>query len=779
MSISHSDPESSPSMKRAAIWYAKRGWHIFPVHTPLFDEHGAVTGCTCETYRTSDECRDNHPHLYLGPDGKCARPGKCPRVRWKDRATNDVELVAHWWSKWPQANIGWVPGRDGFAVLDADTYKDAFDGAEMLTRGEQETITQISGGGGEHLVYRKHDGATYANAAGDLPAGIDVRADNGYIVIAPSLHESGNRYQWETGYGPHELEALQLPQRIHDQLVRATRAAATGRFAGREAWTTSKPDVKRLGLAKWLVEAIHAPAEVGERSEYDARVVSALCHAGVDDETILGIFEHYPIGIEGKFAERGLDYLDRTIANMRAHIAQTQETIGAVRMWMLQTTFADLVPETFLTRIYDRDAAGDYVLDDAGERILLRTEYRTDETDRAVADAVLDIMQRRNSLTVTVGKRQLGKLAGVGANTAVRALARLDGWLYEVTPGSGGTVVNLIANGPISRRWTTYNTIGSVNTEQCVGGGPSTRNGFSTRENEYSPRKGDDPYLTGVSRYQRRFMQRAAAAGAVDEYVSAEDAGEAVRVAFDLLTHRSIGKTGLRILDALLRCGPMTTAEIADETGRKQSGIYRAAKHLHDLGLVTREKPEQRAAYIYEVDPDVWQHVEKLRPHLRTHMLGAERENKRLRDAQLYMQERAERTQDPEERRQLERRIERKGAQRVPLVSQILADEQLPQPVIKDIAYNPRRPAVPHPAVMARLERQRKQDEHERAAHSVVLNIMRLAGRGEPEEIWPVFLDEWGFTETEIADGLHQWHTSENPYADVTPAAVYDQAVMI
>ena len=126
--------ESENMMRRAALWYARRGWHIFPVHTPIFDENGNLTGCTCEEYRTSDKCRDNHPHLYLGPDGKCEQPGKCPRVRWKDRATTDERLVEHWWTKWPDANIGWVPGRNGLAVLDADAYKDDYAGRRCRWR---------------------------------------------------------------------------------------------------------------------------------------------------------------------------------------------------------------------------------------------------------------------------------------------------------------------------------------------------------------------------------------------------------------------------------------------------------------------------------------------------------------------------------------------------------------------------------------------------------------------------------------------------------------------
>src|SRR5215211_72783 len=69
--------------KEAALDYADQGWEVFPLHTPT-----ANGGCSCGT-----AC------------GK--RAGKHPRTpNGLHDATTDPTTIDHWWSKWPDANIG-------------------------------------------------------------------------------------------------------------------------------------------------------------------------------------------------------------------------------------------------------------------------------------------------------------------------------------------------------------------------------------------------------------------------------------------------------------------------------------------------------------------------------------------------------------------------------------------------------------------------------------------------------------------------------------------------
>lgn len=156
----------------AALRYAAEGWRIVPTHSPVGNR------CSCR-------------------NATCQRIGKHPRINaWTEKASCDRKKLSAWWKRWPSANVGLATGAlSGIVVLDVD----GPDGAESLQRlaGDDPTIldTRIhqTGSGGTHLLYR-HPGFVCANATRPLP-GIDIRGDGGLIILPPSLHRSGSRYQ--------------------------------------------------------------------------------------------------------------------------------------------------------------------------------------------------------------------------------------------------------------------------------------------------------------------------------------------------------------------------------------------------------------------------------------------------------------------------------------------------------------------------------------------------------------------------------------------------------
>src|SRR6266571_7832292 len=94
----------------AALEYAERGWHVFPVHGLRSDGR-----CDC---------------------GKrnCRNAAKHPRIMaWTKEATTSYEKIIAWWEEFPTANVGIVTGcASHIAVLDVDD-PDALGGCSSKT----------------------------------------------------------------------------------------------------------------------------------------------------------------------------------------------------------------------------------------------------------------------------------------------------------------------------------------------------------------------------------------------------------------------------------------------------------------------------------------------------------------------------------------------------------------------------------------------------------------------------------------------------------------------
>lgn len=168
MTISPSTDLPEGRMLEAALDYARRGFPVFPLHSPAQTE----TGCDCRK-------------------PKCDSPGKHPRTQngFHDAATDEV-TVSRWWKTWPHANIGLaVP--EGYVVVDVDDEEGM---RAILDAGRQLPPTAIQQTGrGTHYVYRT--GIRIPPKAKLLPK-VDLRGPGSYIVAAPSLHANGNRYEW-------------------------------------------------------------------------------------------------------------------------------------------------------------------------------------------------------------------------------------------------------------------------------------------------------------------------------------------------------------------------------------------------------------------------------------------------------------------------------------------------------------------------------------------------------------------------------------------------------
>jgi hypothetical protein len=174
-------------------------WLIVPLRAPI---GGA---CSCE----DAECKGKHPHI----------------TAYSRRASCDEAVLRDWWDKWPDANVGILTGlRSGVVALDVDPRNG---GDDALAELEQEhgplpiTVSAETGGGGQHYYFRApsvHIGTR------KLADGLDLQAERGLLVVPPSLHVSGRRYEWDNP--PAEVALAEVPTWL---LSRATPRRSRGR----------------------------------------------------------------------------------------------------------------------------------------------------------------------------------------------------------------------------------------------------------------------------------------------------------------------------------------------------------------------------------------------------------------------------------------------------------------------------------------------------------------------------------------------------------------------
>ena len=167
-----------------AMLYTSLGWAVIPLH------HIAHGRCSCGN-----------------PD--CRSPGKHPRTpNGLSDATLDETTIRSWWSAWPDANIAIATGTaSGFWALDVDPRNGgdtSLEALESAVGGWPDTVEQLTGGGGRHLVFVYPPNVRIRSGNNKLGPGLDVKSDGGYIVVEPSNHISGTNYVWEGSSDPLE-----------------------------------------------------------------------------------------------------------------------------------------------------------------------------------------------------------------------------------------------------------------------------------------------------------------------------------------------------------------------------------------------------------------------------------------------------------------------------------------------------------------------------------------------------------------------------------------------
>jgi hypothetical protein len=158
----------------AARAYQAHGWAVLPVHV------ARAGRCSCGR-------------------ADCPSPGKHPRVRWEryEHARASVETVERWLERWPDTNLAVVTGAvSGVIVLDIDPRNGGDESLAALTErwgALPTTVETRTGGGGRHVWFRA---PAIPVPSGPVAPGLDLKGEGGTVVVPPSVHVSGARYEW-------------------------------------------------------------------------------------------------------------------------------------------------------------------------------------------------------------------------------------------------------------------------------------------------------------------------------------------------------------------------------------------------------------------------------------------------------------------------------------------------------------------------------------------------------------------------------------------------------
>lgn len=207
-----------------------------PLHTP-----SAERGCSC---RQGPECPSagKHPRILTGTD--------------HENGSTDEGRIRLWWDRFPDANIGIVCGaRSRLVIIDVDPRNDGVRPSNL-----PDTVQCMTGSGGSHDYYLVGDGDEIPRGR-VFDEGVDFKAAGGMVVAPPSLHTSGNRYEWEASGHPDDIEPVRMPEWLRE-VGQGTKA--------REAPALASPD----GI------------ESGSRNSTLTRAAGALRRQGANEATI-------------------------------------------------------------------------------------------------------------------------------------------------------------------------------------------------------------------------------------------------------------------------------------------------------------------------------------------------------------------------------------------------------------------------------------------------------------------------------------------------------------
>jgi len=363
-------------------------------------------------------------------DENCDRPGKHPRGRWRERcsvaATEEIieaELRRH-----PDSNLGVVTGEvSGVIVLDIDSEegKEALSEALGLKDGELPLAPTVrTGGGGWHVYVRWPKDATMAPRTGVrvLP-GVDIRAEGAFVVVPPSRHASGSRYEWLPGRSVFDVELPEIDLSV---------------FQRRRGRHGTQDDA----ALSWYDSALVHGTPTGKRNQTAARLAGRYFGLGLsrtEAETLLSAWN-----------EKCQPPLERdeltTVIESIMHRERDEETVDREqKLEIISSLLGDGVRLRDVRRITGEPTTLELVFDQGSVAVSTQQLMSPRGLQTAVAEATKIVIRRRSATSVPTHEQVAQRILDVARDVETGGEATAAGeimhyvrlYLSEVSMAQG------------------------------------------------------------------------------------------------------------------------------------------------------------------------------------------------------------------------------------------------------------------------------------------------------------------------------------------------------
>ena len=185
---------------------------------------------------------------------------KQPLFSWKEYQAKlpTEQQVKAMWTRYPNAMVSIITGQlSGILVVDCDS-AEAIKKVEDTLPDSCEPIIAVSPRGGRHYYWQCKNGKWQSKNS--VIEHIDIKANGGVIVAAPSRNDKGGKYTWLTELSFDKSKLQEMPLALSNILINTLAIAVPNLVNYQDLFVEGRRDNDLFDLARHLKDA-HCPPD--------------------------------------------------------------------------------------------------------------------------------------------------------------------------------------------------------------------------------------------------------------------------------------------------------------------------------------------------------------------------------------------------------------------------------------------------------------------------------------------------------------------------------------